>query len=72
VKPGDHVVLSFIPNCGVLPLLLCGPPAASPICDMGATILEGYLPGEALPPSPGPAAQYGAMCMIGTFQPVRP
>ena len=36
------------------------------ICDMGATILEGYLPGERFPIT-GPRGQYGAMCMIGTF-----
>ena len=33
---------------------------------MGATILEGYLPGERFPIT-GPRGQYGAMCMIGTF-----
>ena len=33
---------------------------------MGATILEGYLPGERFPIS-GPRGQYGAMCMLGTF-----
>jgi len=33
---------------------------------MGATILEGYLPGERFPIS-GPRGQYGAMCILGTF-----
>ena len=33
---------------------------------MGATILEGYLPGERFPIT-GPRGQYGAMCMLGTF-----
>ena len=33
---------------------------------MGATILDGYLPGERFPIS-GPRGQYGAMCMLGTF-----
>jgi S-(hydroxymethyl)glutathione dehydrogenase/alcohol dehydrogenase len=33
---------------------------------MGATILDGYLPGERFPIT-GPAGQYGAMCMLGTF-----
>ena len=42
------------------------PPAAQSICDMGATILEGYLPGDRYPIT-GPRGQYGAMCMIGTF-----
>jgi S-(hydroxymethyl)glutathione dehydrogenase/alcohol dehydrogenase len=63
VKPGDHVVCSFIPNCGTCRWCATGQQA---ICDMGATILEGYLPGERFPLT-GPAGQYGAMCMIGTF-----
>ena len=63
VKPGDHVVCSFIPNCGVCRWCATGQQA---ICDMGATILEGYLPGERFPFT-GPKGQYGAMCMLGTF-----
>ena len=63
VKPGDHAVLSFIPNCGVCRYCATG---RQSICDMGATILEGYLPGERFPIT-GPRGQYGAMCMIGTF-----
>jgi len=63
VKPGDHVVLSFIPNCGVCRYCATG---RQSICDMGATILEGYLPGVRFPLT-GPRGQYGAMCMIGTF-----
>ena len=63
VKPGDHVVLSFIPNCGVCRYCATG---RQSICDMGATILEGYLPGARFPIT-GPRGQYGAMCMIGTF-----
>jgi Zn-dependent alcohol dehydrogenases, class III len=57
------VVLSFIPNCGVCRYCATG---RQSICDMGATILEGYLPGERFPIT-GPRGQYGAMCMIGTF-----
>ncbi|MCE0761718.1 NDMA-dependent alcohol dehydrogenase [Pseudonocardia kujensis] len=63
VKPGDHVVCSFIPNCGVCRWCATGQQA---ICDMGATILEGYLPGERFPFT-GPKGNYGAMCMLGTF-----
>ncbi len=63
VKPGDHVVCSFIPNCGVCHWCATGQQA---ICDMGATILEGYLPGERFPLT-GPQGDYGAMCMLGTF-----
>jgi NDMA-dependent alcohol dehydrogenase len=63
VAPGDHVVCSFIPNCGVCRWCASGQQA---ICDWGATILEGYLPGERFPMT-GARGNYGAMCMIGTF-----
>jgi NDMA-dependent alcohol dehydrogenase len=63
VKAGDKVVCSFIPNCGVCRYCATG---RQSICDMGATILEGYLPGPRFPIT-GPRGEYGAMCMIGTF-----
>jgi threonine dehydrogenase-like Zn-dependent dehydrogenase len=61
--PGDHVVCSFIPNCGICRYCATG---RQSICDWGATILEGYLPGEHFPFT-GPRGQYGAMCILGTF-----
>ncbi len=63
VEVGDHVVCSFIPNCGTCRYCASGQQS---ICDMGATILEGYLPGERFPIT-GPRGNYGAMCMLGTF-----
>jgi NDMA-dependent alcohol dehydrogenase len=63
VKPGDHVVCSFIPNCGVCRWCATGQQA---ICDWGATILEGSLPPDRFVRS-GKHGQYGAMCMLGTF-----
>ncbi|MCW2819445.1 MAG: NDMA-dependent alcohol dehydrogenase, partial [Marmoricola sp.] len=63
VKVGDHVVCSFIPNCGTCRYCASGQQS---ICDMGATILEGYLPGEHFPYK-GKRGDYGAMCMLGTF-----
>jgi len=63
VKAGDHVVCSFIPNCGVCHWCATGQQS---ICDMRATILEGYLPGERFPFT-GPKGNYGGMCMLGTF-----
>jgi NDMA-dependent alcohol dehydrogenase len=63
VKAGDNVVCSFIPNCGVCRYCATG---RQSICDMGATILEGYLPGPRFPIT-GPRGDYGAMCMLGTF-----
>ena len=63
VAPGDHVVCSFIPACGVCRYCATG---RQSICDLGATTLEGCLPGPRFPIS-GPAGEYGAMCMLGTF-----
>jgi alcohol dehydrogenase (nicotinoprotein) len=63
VAAGDHVVCSFIPNCGICRYCATG---RQSICDMGATILEGYLPGPRFP-NTGPRGDYGAMCMLGTF-----
>ena len=63
VAPGDHVVCSFIPNCGTCRYCATG---RQSICDWGATILEGSLPGGRFPLT-GPAGQYGTMCMLGTF-----
>jgi NDMA-dependent alcohol dehydrogenase len=63
VAPGDHVVCSFIPSCGHCHWCATGQQA---ICDMGAHIMRGFLPGERWPLS-GPAGSYGAMCMLGTF-----
>jgi alcohol dehydrogenase (nicotinoprotein) len=57
------VVCSFIPNCGTCRYCATG---RQSICDWGATILEGYLPGPRFPMT-GPRGDYGAMCMIGTF-----
>jgi alcohol dehydrogenase (nicotinoprotein) len=63
VKPGDHVVCSFIPNCGTCRYCASGQQS---ICDMGATILDGFLPGDRFPLT-GPKGDYGAMCILGTF-----
>jgi S-(hydroxymethyl)glutathione dehydrogenase/alcohol dehydrogenase len=63
VEPGDHVVCSFIPNCGSCRWCATGQQA---ICDMAATILQGDLPGGRFPFT-GPAGAYGAMCMVGSF-----
>jgi NDMA-dependent alcohol dehydrogenase len=63
VREGDHVVCSFIPSCGACAWCATGQQA---ICDWGATILEGSLPGGGFPMK-GPQGEYGAMCMLGTF-----
>lgn len=63
VKPGDHVVCSFIPSCGSCHWCATGQQG---ICDWGATILEGNLPGGRFAFT-GPRGDYGGMCMLGTF-----
>ncbi|WIV54148.1 NDMA-dependent alcohol dehydrogenase [Amycolatopsis nalaikhensis] len=63
VKPGDHVVCSFIPNCGVCRYCATG---RQNLCDMGATILEGHLPDGSFR-FHGGGQDFGAMCMLGTF-----
>ncbi|ASR38655.1 alcohol dehydrogenase [Prauserella marina] len=63
VAPGDHVVCSFIPNCGRCRYCATG---RSNLCDMGATILDGHMPdGTFRFHSSG--TDFGAMCMLGTF-----
>ncbi|NMO03219.1 NDMA-dependent alcohol dehydrogenase [Gordonia sp. TBRC 11910] len=73
VKPGDHVVCSFIPSCGTCHWCATGQQG---ICDWGAGILEGSLPGPNAGAGDlaggrfaftGPRGDYGAMCMLGTF-----
>ena len=63
VAPGDHVVCSFIPNCGTCRYCATG---RQSICDMGASILDGFLPGPRFALT-GARGEYGGMCMLGTF-----
>ncbi|MCI4676174.1 NDMA-dependent alcohol dehydrogenase [Candidatus Mycolicibacterium alkanivorans] len=63
VKPGDHVVCSFIPNCGTCRYCATG---RSSLCDMGATILEGCMPDGSFRLHRD-GLDFGAMCMLGTF-----
>ncbi|MFZ2175732.1 MAG: NDMA-dependent alcohol dehydrogenase [Rhodococcus sp. (in: high G+C Gram-positive bacteria)] len=63
VKPGDHVVCSFIPNCGTCRYCATG---RSNLCDMGARILEGCMSDGSFR-FHGNGLDFGAMCMLGTF-----
>lgn len=62
-RPGDHVVCSFIPNCGVCHWCATG---RQSLCDAGAHTMRGPLPGDRWPLS-GPSGRVGAMCQLGTF-----
>jgi S-(hydroxymethyl)glutathione dehydrogenase/alcohol dehydrogenase len=63
VKPGDHVVCSFIPNCGHCRYCSSG---RQNLCDLGATILEGCMPDGSFR-FHADGTDFGAMCMLGTF-----
>ena len=62
-KPGDHVVLSFIPACGHCRYCIAG---HSNLCNMGANILMGpQLDGTFR--MHGEKGDVGQMCVISTF-----
>jgi NDMA-dependent alcohol dehydrogenase len=62
-KPGDHVVLSFIPSCGHCRYCTAG---HANLCNMGASILMGpQLDGTFR--MHGEGADIGQMCVISTF-----
>lgn len=64
VKPGDHVVCSFIPNCGTCRYCSTG---RQNLCDMGATILDGCMSDGTYRFHTANGADVGGMCMLGTF-----
>jgi S-(hydroxymethyl)glutathione dehydrogenase/alcohol dehydrogenase len=63
VKPGDHVVCSFVPSCGTCRYCSTG---RQNLCDMGATILDGSLPDGSFRFHHN-GTDVGGMCMLGTF-----
>lgn len=63
VEVGDHVVCSFLPTCGHCRWCATG---QQQICDMGADILEGSLPGGRFVFTRN-GEDYGAMAMVGSF-----
>jgi S-(hydroxymethyl)glutathione dehydrogenase/alcohol dehydrogenase len=63
VKPGDHVVCSFIPSCGHCRFCSTG---QQNLCDLGATLLEGNLPDGTFRRHLD-GEDVAAMCMLGSF-----
>jgi alcohol dehydrogenase (nicotinoprotein) len=63
LKPGDHVICSFLPVCGHCRWCSTG---KSNLCDMGATILDGMLPDGTYRFHQN-GEDFGGMCMLGTF-----
>ncbi len=64
LKPGDHVICSFLPVCGHCRWCSTG---KSNLCDLGATILDGVLPDGTYRFHDADGADIGGMCMLGTF-----
>lgn len=63
IKPGDHVILTFIPSCGRCRFCSMG---QTMLCDLGANILAGpQLDGSFRMHADG--ADLGQFCLISTF-----
>jgi NDMA-dependent alcohol dehydrogenase len=63
VRPGDHVVTSFLPACGHCRWCASG---RSNLCDLGATIGTGQLP-DGTWPFRLDGQELGGYCMVGAF-----
>lgn len=63
VKPGDHIVCSFIPSCGTCRYCSTG---KQNLCAAGATILEGSMPDGSFRLHKD-GTDYGTFCMLGAF-----
>jgi S-(hydroxymethyl)glutathione dehydrogenase/alcohol dehydrogenase len=63
VKPGDHVVCSFIPSCGLCRYCSTG---RQNLCDLGEFLLDGQLLDGTYRFRRG-GEDVGAMCSLGTF-----
>jgi NDMA-dependent alcohol dehydrogenase len=63
VRPGDHVVCSFVPSCGTCRYCSTG---RSSLCDLGANAVYGTFP-EGGFRYHGGGRDYGSLCMLGTF-----
>jgi NDMA-dependent alcohol dehydrogenase len=64
VKPGDHVVCSFTPACGICRYCSTG---RQNLCNSGATILEGSMPDHTFRMHHDELGDVGAFCMLGAF-----
>ncbi|MEV0945059.1 NDMA-dependent alcohol dehydrogenase [Rhodococcus sp. NPDC049939] len=63
VKPGDHVVCSYVPNCGTCRYCSTG---RQNLCDLSEMIPQGSMPDGSFRFRWG-KEDCGAMCMLGTF-----
>ncbi|MGE5289231.1 MAG: NDMA-dependent alcohol dehydrogenase [Micromonosporaceae bacterium] len=63
LKPGDHVVCSFLPVCGHCRFCARG---LTNLCDLGALLIENCLPDGTFRFHSG-GEDLGQMCLLGTF-----
>jgi S-(hydroxymethyl)glutathione dehydrogenase/alcohol dehydrogenase len=63
VEPGDHIVCSFVPNCGRCRYCATG---RSAVCDLGAHAVSGDMPDGTFRYH-ADGRDYGGLCMLGTF-----
>jgi alcohol dehydrogenase (nicotinoprotein) len=63
LKPGDHVVCSFLPVCGHCRFCSRG---QTNLCDLGALFVDNCLPDGTFRLH-GAGQDYGQMCLLGTF-----
>jgi alcohol dehydrogenase (nicotinoprotein) len=63
LKPGDHIVCSFLPVCGHCRFCARG---MSNLCDLGALLYDNCLPDGTFRYH-GDGLDFGQMCLLGTF-----
>src|SRR6202040_787349 len=63
LKPGDHVVCSFLPTCGHCRFCASG---MTNLCDMGALFVDNCLPDGTFR-FHADGEDFGQMCLLGTF-----
>jgi S-(hydroxymethyl)glutathione dehydrogenase/alcohol dehydrogenase len=66
LEPGDHVVLSFIPSCGVCPSCQAG---MRNLCDIGALLLSGTSVSDGTHRVHANGQPVFPMTLLGTFSP---
>jgi len=66
LEPGDHVVLSFIPSCGVCPSCQAG---LRNLCDLGALLLSGTAVADGTHRVHANGQPVFPMTLLGTFSP---
>ncbi len=63
LKPGDHIVCSFLPACGRCRFCARG---QTNLCDMGALLVDNCLPDGTFR-FHAEGQDFGQMCLVGTF-----